>query len=339
VINQSFFSTVESFKNILHNTGSQQKYNGTQVANRLYEKLINPFYKKMIAIKRLIIIPDDELHYLPFEALQNEKNNYLVERFAVQYQYSTALLERPAKKIKSKKILGYAPFVTKSYADSNKMSFSSLPSSRDEISAISGTQVYDTAATKEKFLQTVHRYNIIHLATHASVDNSDPSKSFIAFYPGNPNFRLYAPEISNLQLDSVRLVILSACETGSGQLVKGEGLMSLSRAFAYAGCPDIITTLWRAEDQATAYLTRQLHTYLENGYSKDMALQQAKLDLLADPKIDPRFKSPVYWAHLIFIGEYERTQNKANWWWIAIAFIAGAILYKLTGKKKHNHPD
>ena len=74
---------------------------------------------------------------------------------------------------------------------------------------------------------------------------------------------LYAPEISNLKLDSTQLVILSACETGTGQLVKGEGLMSLSRAFAYAGCPDIITSLWKAEDKTTAFLTQQLHYYLE----------------------------------------------------------------------------
>ena len=189
-------------------------------------------------------------------------------------------------------------------------------------------------SASENFLKSVNRYNIIHLATHASVNNKEPSRSFIAFYPEDANYKLFAPEISNLNLDSARLVILSACETGSGQLVKGEGLMSLSRAFAYAGCPNIITSLWKAEDQTTAYLTSQLHHYLDKGYTKDMALQQAKNDLLTNEKIDPKFKSPVYWAHLVFIGEYERTENRTNWWWIALAFIVGAILYKLLGKKK-----
>src|ERR1041385_508618 len=109
-----------------------------------------------------------------------------------------------------------------------------------------------------------------HLATHAIVSNDEPLNSFIAFYPSNdPNdYRLYAREIYNMDLDSTELVILSACETGTGKLVKGEGLMSLSRAFAYAGCPNIITSLWKAEDKATSFITRRLHVYLDKGFPK-----------------------------------------------------------------------
>ena len=95
------------------------------------------------------------------------------------------------------------------------------------------------------------------------MNNEKPAQSFITFYPSTPDYKLYAGEIADLKLDSTQLVILSACETGAGQLVKGEGLMSLSRAFAYAGCPNIITSLWKAEDRTTAYLTQQLHYYLE----------------------------------------------------------------------------
>jgi CHAT domain-containing protein len=335
LINKTFFSMIETFKTTLHNTTGTDRYGGSVIANRLYEKLITPVYNKLIAISRLIIIPDDELHYLPFEALQNPDNNFLVERFAVQYQYSTALLDRPDKKQKEIKTLAFAPFASKGFKDSTD-NFSVLPSSGEEISEINGRSVKDSLATKEYFLKNVNRYQVFHFATHAEVDNDDPSRSYIAFYPDGPNYKLYAPEISNLQLDSAQLVILSACETGAGQLVKGEGLMSLSRAFAYAGCPDIITSLWKAEDQTTAYLTRQLHYYINKNYTKDKALQQAKIDLLTNEKIDPRYKSPVYWAHLIYIGDYERTENKANWWWIAIAFIAGALVYKLIGKKKEN---
>jgi CHAT domain-containing protein len=178
---------------------------------------------------------------------------------------------------------------------------------------------------------SANHYGIIHLATHASVDNEIPLRSFIAFYPvsgTNPDaFKLYAQEIYNLNLDSTQLVILSACETGTGKLVKGEGLMSLSRAFAYAGCPDIITSLWKAEDNTTAYITKRLHYYLEKGYSKDKALQRAKLDLLKSNEIDPRFKTPNYWAHLLFIGNYEPNHKTLHWWWIAIVIIISAIIY------------
>jgi CHAT domain-containing protein len=159
-------------------------------------------------------------------------------------------------------------------------------------------------------------------------------RSYIAFYPGNNDYKLYAQEIYDLNLDSLQLIILSACETGSGQLVKGEGLMSLSRAFTYAGCPNIITSLWKAEDKSTAFITGRLHHYLEKKYTKDEALQQAKLDFLHNPAIDPRLKAPNYWAHLIFIGNYEANHTSKKWWWIALVIIAGAFAYKLFLKKK-----
>jgi len=136
-----------------------------------------------------------------------------------------------------------------------------------------------------------------------------------------------------LILDTTRLVILSACETGAGQLVKGERLMSLSRAFAYAGCPNIITSLWKAEDKTTAFITQQVHYYLDKKYTKDKALQQAKLDLLNNKDIDPRFKSPNYWAHLLFIGEYETNYDAYKWWWIGIAILASAIVYIFAKRK------
>ena len=109
--------------------------------------------------------------------------------------------------------------------------------------------------------------------------------------------------------------------------------MSLSRAFAYAGCPNIITSLWKAEDKTTAFITQRLHYYLDKHYSKDRALQQAKLDLLNNTEIDPRFKSPVYWAHLIFIGNYEPDSYTSNWWWIAMSIFIGSIIYLLTKKR------
>jgi CHAT domain-containing protein len=119
--------------------------------------------------------------------------------------------------------------------------------------------------------------------------------------------------------------------------VKGEGLMSLSRAFAYAGCPNIITSLWKAEDKATAFITQRLHVYLDKGFAKDKALQQAKLDLLKDADIDPRFKTPNYWAHLIYIGDHEFYHNSSNWWWIAVGNILITAVYIYIKRKKPAH--
>jgi LPXTG-motif cell wall-anchored protein len=225
--------------------------------------------------------------------------------------------------------LAFAPFASKSYADAAGFTLSNLPASKEEINKLPGEIYIDSAATKQNFLQNADHYGIIHLATHASVNNEIPLQSFIAFYPGNnpTDYRLYAGEIYNMNLDSTQLIILSACETGSGKLVKGEGLMSLSRAFAYAGCPNIITSLWKAEDKTTAFISQRLHHYLQKGFSKDKALQQAKLDLLNSNDIDPRFKAPNYWAHLVFIGQYEPARSSNTWWWVGAGILFLTIAY------------
>ncbi len=333
-IGPGFFEKLDSFKMTLHNVTAEQKYQGDDLSASLYRILIKPVASFLPNIKRLIIIPDDELNYLPFEALEDENNIFLVEKYAVQYQFSTALLGKEDHAKKEKGILAFAPFASKGYRDTTGTLLGALPASREEISQLKGNILIDSAADKNNFLQNAGHYGIIHLATHASVNNESPLRSFIAFYPGKDDYKLYAQEIYNLQLDSTELVILSACETGTGQLVKGEGLMSLSRAFAYAGCSNIITSLWKAEDISTSFIMQRLHYYLDKNYTKDKALQQAKLDLLNDKEIDPRFKTPNYWAHLLFIGNYEQKHNSSNWWWISIAIITGAILYMLVNRKR-----
>ncbi len=332
-INKKFFTAIESFKTALNSTSVELRYDGTDASKNLYEILIEPVKLKLLQTKRLVIIPDDELNYLPFEALQDENNKYLIENFSVQYQYSTALLGKAEKANYSPGTLSFAPFAIKGYKDSSGNSFSILPASYDEVIKLEGKVFTDSVATKTNFLKTINQYSTLHLATHASINNETPSQSFIAFSPANKDYKLYAGEIADLKLDSTSLVILSACETGNGQLVKGEGLMSLSRAFAYAGCPNIITSLWKAEDRTTAFLTQQLHHYLDKNYSKERALQQAKLDLLNSKEIDPRFKSPNYWAHLLFIGDYEAKHNSSKWWWIAIVILVAAVGYIFAKRK------
>jgi CHAT domain-containing protein len=333
-VNKGFFTAIESLKTALQTTAANSRYAGADAATFLYRQLIFPVQARLQQKKRLILIPDDELNYLPFEALQDENKKYLVEKFAIQYQFSTALvMTQGSSSFIPANTLAFAPFASAGHNDSTGSShFSILPASGEETSKLKGKVLTDTKAVKNSFLQMANQYSIVHLATHASVNNKEPMRSYIAFYPGSNDYKLYAQEIYDLNLDSLQLIILSACETGTGKLIKGEGLMSLSRAFTYAGCPNIITSLWKAEDKSTAFITGRLHYYLEKKYTKDQALQQAKLDFLHNPDIDPRLKAPNYWAHLIFIGNYEPGHHTKKWWWIAIIIITSAIAYKLIRK-------
>ena len=149
-------------------------------------------------------------------------------------------------------------------------------------------------------------------------------------------YKLYSEEVYNLSLTHTQLLILSACKSGTGDWVKGEGLMSLSRAFTYAGCPNIITSLWKAHDFSTAYICRRIHYYLNRDYSVDRALQQAKMDYLSDPSVNPRLKHPYYWCHLVFIGNFQQEKPSyiLGYSLLVLSIVGLGMLYVWKGRKR-----
>jgi CHAT domain-containing protein len=293
---------------------------------KLFNQLLQPVFELIRNKKQLIIIPHNELHYIPFEILVNPNtSNYLVKDFAISYNYAASFLKKNNSGTNKKEILAFAPYASRQ-PDSINSVFTTLPASKEEVESLEGKIFLDTAATKNNFLENAAQFPIIHLATHAQANDKQPLESFIAFYPQKNSTalqcRLYEPEIYNLRLNNSVLIILSACETGKGQLISGEGLISLSRAFSYAGCPSVITSLWKAEDNTTAYLTRRLHHYLQEGLAKDEALQKAKLDYLNDDAIAPNFKTPNFWAHLILVGDTSPVSTqRINYWYVFLGII------------------
>lgn len=268
----------------------------------LYDRLLLPFEKQVAEFEQLMIIPDDELVWIPFQLLKNAGGELLIENHSIVYNYSCSILNetsaRPVKR--DNKILAMAPFTEKGPM--------SLPGTTEEIMSIKGTKVTSSAATRQFFMDSAGKYDIIHLATHAYVDDSLPDKSFVRFYSGN----LYASEIMDVPLQNTHLVILSACETGSGQLIRGEGLMSITRAFSFAGCPETIASLWKADDYSTARIASGLHKYMADGVGPVGSLQKATLDYLNNDKVVVSQKTPAYWAHLRLIGTFDNTESSSS---------------------------
>ncbi len=321
-----FYKDLENFVSRLHtlsDTLSSDDEENKRLNLFLLDSVLDPSFK------RLIIIPDNELNFLPFDALK-QGNSFLIEKYSIQYQYSTLLLKKDNKDFSKATTVSFAPFTKEDYSGES-LKFYQLPQSLQEVSGLDGTLFINEKATKQNFLDNYGRNQIIHLATHAVAYDSAGHFSFIAFAPWNDptqdGYLLYAPEIYNLDFSKNRLVILSACETGFGKLVKGEGIMSLSRAFSYAGCPNIIASYWKADDQATAYLGQKIHVYLKKGFSVDEALQKAKKDYLLDRSINPRMKQPAYWANLVLIGNYQPHAHPFDYAWIwSIILIVAALL-------------
>ena len=337
----TLFENILTAKMQLESQGIQDKAAAMETEKKLFKQLIQPVYSFISSKKRLIIIPHNELHYIPFETLINPNTaNYLVTDFAISYNYAASFLEKPNDCKVRPDVLGFAPFASStSYKDSLDVSFTQLPASKKEVTSLQGKIFIDSAASKENFLKYASKFPIIHLATHAQANDKNPLESFIAFYPQKNTavlqYKLYEPEIYNLHLNNSLLVILSACETGKGQLINGEGLMSLSRAFSYAGCPSVITSLWKADDNANAYLTQKLYYYLQKGYAKDVALQNAKLDYINDDNIAPNFKLPTFWAQLVLIGDASPVSNSAGFsYWYIVAGVFSLILIFFVVKKR-----
>ncbi|MEM9831655.1 MAG: CHAT domain-containing protein [Bacteroidota bacterium] len=335
-LDSTFKAARENVQNHLFAYSYGDEYQ-SQWGNQLYQKLIDPVDEYLAQKKRLIVIPAGELSYLPFEMLtdNSESETYLLHDYALSYAFSGTLLyeahRREVAEADDQNVLAMAPFAGRNVRSVRDNSLSPLFFSRQEVNNVGGSLYLEEKATKQLFLKIAGSYNILHLATHASVNDENPLQSFIAFYPQDEQsiagYRLYTHELYNLRLDSVNLVVLSSCDAGNGQLVKGEGIISLARAFAYAGCPNIMTTLWKADDKAAADIASQMHHYLKDGYAKDEALRRAKLDYLRNSE-NKDLRSPYYWANFIFIGDPAPIYDNYSWIWWA---IAGAIILLVAG--------
>lgn len=186
-----------------------------------------------------------------------------------------------------------------------------LPQSETEVDEIARLMkpalVYKGAEAKEEnFKQNAARYQFIHIASHGFADEQQPLYSHIILAqdddPTEDGF-LYAYEVFNLSLNA-DLVTLSACETGLGKYVRGEGLTGLTHAFLYAGAPALLVSLWSV-DESTSIIMKDFYQHLKNGLSKTAALREAKLRLIRTR--GPRFSlaHPFLWAPFVLVGEWQ----------------------------------
>lgn len=289
------------------------------VLRQLYNLLIEPLLSKIKDKNEWIVLPDRIFYYFPFEIITNPATGrMLIEDYSISYNFSTQFIapESSKRKQDDPRLIALAPFISHGmYSYKDSVLLDKLPATQMEINGLKGKILKDTAATKSAFIRASGHFDILHLATHAVMDASNPSQSYIAFYPEDTarqdSFKLYLNELYNLNLDSARLMLLSACETGGGKFISGEGAMGLSRGVLYAGCPSVVTTLWSANDQSTAYIINHFYRHLDEGSDLTTALRLAKLDFI---KQYPRQKNPSYWAHLILVGQtnsmYKTTLNK-----------------------------
>lgn len=302
---------------------------------RLYKTLIQPV-KNKLGSGPVLIVGDGVLSQLPFEALltrQADKNTpfselpYLLNSFSVSYTPSISLssfFEEREERSYTDKLVAFAPVFSFSnplglQVKPERNSWSALPSTKYEVNQIAENINNDRsfwatltgnkpsavftnkAATESRFKsESLGRYRYVHLATHAFTSESAGGLAGIVFHPeedGREDGVLYAEEIYGLRLQN-DLVVLSACETGTGNIRAGEGIIGFSRAFQYAGAKNLLVSLWNLEDRSTARLMISFYEQIENGKTYFNALREAKKILLSSSA----YTHPRYWAPFVFIG-------------------------------------
>lgn len=314
-----------------------------------YTLLIRPI-EKYFTGKELIIIPDDEISYLPFDAFitswkKNDKINYaglayLIRDYSISYGYSTNTLWNNKSKAEINPIvIGFAPdYSNAGFEDGKK--YKALKSNSLEVESIlgnfDGTILKAGQATIANFRSSLNSGAVLHFAMHAELDTSQVGYSGLIFSPDikSPgNYRLNNYEIGQMSINSP-MVVLSACNTGAGKLYSGEGLMSLARNFILAGVPSVVETLWPVEDVAGSKIMGNFYKYLSLGKPKNTALRLAKLDYIDNSS--PSFVNPRFWAAYTLMGDVSAI--KKIWWkelWIIIPLIlfisilAALLIYRL----------
>lgn len=336
---KEFFNTeIKILRDHITNQNSTQLINLT--SEILYQHLIpDDLFSKENNITQFVVIPDGSLSFLPFEVLFTGKE-YLIEKFNVKYLPSASIypLINSPHRITKNDLLAIAgsgidvgDLGEKTSSQSN---LASLPATLLEVDSIAvnfqNAKILKNENVTEASLKShnLADYRFIHFATHGHIDEINPSQSGLILSRkmdveslfGEDGF-LNSSEISGLNLNS-DLVTLSACNTGMGKIITGEGLLGLQRSFLSAGSSAVIVSLWNIFDQSTSLFMsefyQQMLKYKQEDYGlwnqtldwfglyehpifdyKAKALKSAKLALIEHPY----YNHPVHWAPFILIGK------------------------------------
>lgn len=253
---------------------------------KLHEALVQPI-APALAGKKIIFVPHDFLHYVPFHAL-HDGERYLIEQYEISYCPSASVYKLCSDKARAQRvgteilIVGIpdenAPFIEEEVA--------AVKSLWEEAQVLRGSE-----ATLEKVRRYASRCRLVHLAAHGVFRRDNPMFSALKVGDGWLNFY----DIFTLDLQA-ELVTLSACETGMNEVFPGDELFGLMRGFLYAGAPSLLVSLWMVNDRSTAELMREFYTGLKGGLSKRAALRQAQLAM------KHRYHHPYFWAPFILMG-------------------------------------
>lgn len=293
----------------------------------LSEHLINPVLNELKGFENLIIVPHRDLHFLPFQTLLSGPGKFLIEDHVVSYAPSAAVLYYCL----NEKITVGNNFLGVALGNLSIGAFPGLPGTELELDELSKLYPDMSSQRREGFSETyvkqhIQDKNYIHIATHGILNKTQPLYTYLLMSSSEQDDgRLTVNEIFGMDLQC-KLVTLSACETGLGDIGEGDDLTGLSRAFIYAGSASVIVSLWKVDDAMTAWIMVRFYQYIQQKHAAAEALALAQRDLIQrnikagnnggimDTEMSREMmttittrnhetlKNPFYWAPFVLIG-------------------------------------
>jgi CHAT domain-containing protein len=309
----------------------------------LYQDIISPFSDLISLSKRLVVVPDGILSQLPLEVLTKSsggksfhKLDYLINDHIVSYAFSSAYLLQPSPLItKDNRMLAFAftgGNTMRSFKSTNGLN--ELTGSDDELRSLhekfsDGTYLTGLDVTETNFKTMSPEYSLLHLAVHGRGDPDKDYSSALFFRDSasQDDGKLHWYELLGLRLKA-RLAVISSCESGIGKEYRGEGMLSMASAFAYAGCSNVVMGMWKVDDRVSALLMNKFYKNLKEGKTVDEALGEAKKAYLNNA--DGLMANPKLWASLVAYGNHNVLQENEShlfYWMFLIVLLVIAVIY------------
>jgi len=315
-LDSTFYRNLQTMTRNLHEfvpyEETPERFNSLkQALFAMYQDLIQDL-EASLNERNLIIVPDEELNYIPFDALITELEPesianyagvaYLLHKYNISYVYNSQLIAHsPSRFWRFPEVTAWIP----GYAAAKNNTFDRLKGAEDEVQDIfditPGRKVRKDMA-KQDLMEVLEENSILHLAMHSlAADNTMNSPYFILDSVQDPllTHQMHDYEINALRVASP-MVVLSSCETAGGELRMGEGIMSLSRSFLQAGASSVIHSLWPVEDVKSRDIMVGFYREIKKGHSKSTALSRVKKQYISEQP--PFYTHPYYWAALQITG-------------------------------------
>lgn len=279
-------------------------------SNKLYGTLIAPIEKLLDKQKQLVLIPDGSLGRLPFAMLANSSGRYLIEDYTLSYSPSVNVFVRTSQiaKQRSSSTEVLIAIGDPAFDRFEQPSLDVLPSAAAEARNIA--ELYPQAvtfigaeATKAKLSEQLPLASIVHYAGHYVVNESSPSNSRLVLAAGSDSPDLRLEELIRLRLTRSMLVVLSACDTNSENIIPGEGSTGIAQKFIAIGAPLVVAGNWKIDSDSTAEIMQAFHANRRKHKMKTAdALREAQLSAMRDRS--GSLRPPFHWAAFTLIGGY-----------------------------------